>query len=325
MIAFFALLASLGQTTMRMPKEAVFTDTSRGKPFAKDPYVVRFRGRLLMFYSAPPFGDGRERDGWRVGIAEGSDLDHWKKIGEIPPVGDVETQGLCAPCALVVGDELHLFYQSYGNGPRDAICHAVSRDGVTFVRDPSNPVFRPTGTWNNGRAIDAEVVLEGDRSLLYFATRDPEGKRQMVGVATAPRAKGFGRDAWTLAVDAPILAPTLPWEKDCIEAPSVPKGWVIATPCSTRARSTTSPSRSGSPGATTAFTGRGPRTSRSFRTASPASGTPASRATPTSIATGREGCTCSFRETTRKDGPGGSLTGNSGCPLAAPRCGPDLL
>ena len=96
-------------------------------------------------------------------------------------------------------------------------------------------MFRPTGSWDNGRAIDAEVVLDGERSLLYFATRDPEGKRQMVGVATAPRAprpapraprpapraKGFGRDAWTLAVDGPILAPTLPWERDCIEAPSV--------------------------------------------------------------------------------------------------------
>ena len=84
------------------------------------------------------------------------------------------------------GDSLHLFYQTYGNGPKDAICHAVSADGVHFRRDASNPIFHPTGAWTVGRAIDAEVVPFDNQYFFYFATRDPAYKVQMQGVTTAP-------------------------------------------------------------------------------------------------------------------------------------------
>lgn len=120
-----------------------------------------------------------------------------------------------------MGDEVHLFYQTYGNGPRDAIGHAVSADGRTFRRHPANPVFRPTGAWNNGRAIDADALPHGDQMFLFFATRDPTGRTQMLGVATAPLSSAFGPNDWRQRCEAPILAPALPWETRCIEAPSV--------------------------------------------------------------------------------------------------------
>ena len=81
---------------------------------------------------------------------------------------------------------VHLFYQTYGNGRQDAICHAWSENGLDFTRDPTNPVFRPTGAWTCGRAIDADVIAFGDRLLMYWATRDPAMKVQMQGVAAAP-------------------------------------------------------------------------------------------------------------------------------------------
>ena len=56
---------------------------------------------------------------------------------------------------FVLRGRLHLFYQTYGNGRRDAICHAWSDDGLNFTRDLSNPVFRPTGDWNCGRPQSA--------------------------------------------------------------------------------------------------------------------------------------------------------------------------
>lgn len=40
-----------------------FADTTRGKNYAKDPAVVFFGGRYLMYYSVPPWGDGRPHDG----------------------------------------------------------------------------------------------------------------------------------------------------------------------------------------------------------------------------------------------------------------------
>ena len=136
------------------------------------------------------------------------------------PAEAYESKGICAPGAIVRADTLHLFYQTYGGEKTDAICHAWSTDGLHFVRNKSNPVFRPSGAWTIGRAIDAEVVKFNGRYFLYFATRDTSYKIQMQGVATTPLTSTFGKSEWSQAVDSSILKPQLPWEKSCIEAAS---------------------------------------------------------------------------------------------------------
>jgi len=223
---FFSLLIFLftsgyGQkrSTDQLPK-MMFGDTSRiGVPFAKDPYVIRFQGKYLMYYSIPPYRDQTNPvQGWGVGIAESRDLNNWKKIGEITPDGEYEKKGLAAPCALVIDNQVNLFYQTYGNGTKDAICHAVSKDGIHFTRNETNPVFHPTGSWNCGRAIDAEVFKFKDKYLLFFATRDVDFKIQLQGVASAQSNTTFSRDQWTQLTDSPILKPEYPWEGACIEA-----------------------------------------------------------------------------------------------------------
>jgi hypothetical protein len=148
-------------------------------------------------------------------------LGAWKKVGELLPAQDCDQKGICAPAAILLNGRVHLFYQTYGNGAKDAICHAVSADGLRFARDPSNPVFRPAGAWTAGRAIDAEVCPFGKRLFLWFATRDPAMKIQMIGVAGADLESDFSRHTWTQLQDGPVLKPELPWEKSCIEAPSV--------------------------------------------------------------------------------------------------------
>lgn len=203
--------------------QMMFGDTSRvGLPFSKDPHVIKFKGRYLMYYSIPPQKDTKS-SGWNIGIAESANLTDWKKVGEIVPAENAiyEQQGLCAPGALVRNGKVHLFYQTYGNGKNDAICHAVSDDGVLFERNPTNPIFNPTGSWNCGRAIDAEVCEFNDHYFLYFATRDPAFEIQMLGVAIAPKETNFNREDWTLATDAAILSPELPWESKCIEGASI--------------------------------------------------------------------------------------------------------
>jgi predicted GH43/DUF377 family glycosyl hydrolase len=201
-----------------------FGDTSRtGSPFSKDPHVISYKGQYLMYYSIPPYKDKTNPvQGWGIGIAESKDLYNWKKIGEVTPAGDYEKKGLAAPCARVIEKQVHLFYQTYGNGKNDAICHAISDDGVNFRRDETNPVFHPDGNWNCGRAIDAEVVRFKDQYFLFYATRDPEYKIQMQGVAASAGKTDFKRQSWkNLSSDEPILKPELPWEKDCIEGASV--------------------------------------------------------------------------------------------------------
>lgn len=195
-------------------------DTSRrGRPFAKDPSVIRFKGRYLLYYSIPSYDDGRPGDGWAVGIAESRDLRAWTKVAEFLAVEPYEAKGVAAPFAMVLDGTVHLFYQTYGNGSQDAICHATSADGLRFERDATNPIFRPSGTWTVGRAIDAEVVRHDGRWFLYAATRDPGMKVQMITGAVSEG--GFERGAWRLLADRPLLKPELPWEQDCIEAPTI--------------------------------------------------------------------------------------------------------
>ena len=68
------MLLALGAGAQQM----MYRDTSRvGVPFAKDPAVVRFAGRYLMYYSIPP--RKQEGAGWNIGIAESSELDNWRR------------------------------------------------------------------------------------------------------------------------------------------------------------------------------------------------------------------------------------------------------
>lgn len=198
----------------------MYADTTRtGQPFSKNPYVIRLGGRYLMYSSVLPVKGSAARE---IEITESHDLIHWKKVGLISAQEPYEKVGISAPCVLVIKGKVHMFYQTYGNGKNDAICHAVSDDGIhNFRRNATNPVFRPDGSWNCGRAIDAEVFFYKGRYLMYFATRDPKYKYQLQGVATTPANSNFNRESWThLTPDAPVMKPELPWEGDCIEATS---------------------------------------------------------------------------------------------------------
>jgi beta-1,2-mannobiose phosphorylase / 1,2-beta-oligomannan phosphorylase len=204
------------------PPRLLFGDATRhGRPFAKDPSVLRLGQRYLMYYSMVPATNKALPKGWAIGIAESRDLVNWQKAGEILPAQTCEQNGLVNGKALLIGGRVHLFYNSYGNGRNDALCHAVSDDGLRFTRDPSNPILRSTGTWNSGRAIDCDAFECGGRLWLIYATRDPSMQTQMLAAATADLKSGFGRGAWTPVGDGPILKPELPWETRCIEAPSV--------------------------------------------------------------------------------------------------------
>ncbi len=204
----------------------MFSDSSRlGRPWAKDPTVIFFENRYLMYYSIPPYKDENGiNHGLGIGIAESNDLTNWKRIGDmnIDELAEYEKNGVGAPCALVIDDKIHLFYQTYGNGVNDAICHAFSTNGIEFVRNSTNPIFSPDGDWNCGRAIDVDVILFKDTYFLYYATRDPDFKIQMLGVATAPLTTNFNRKDWThVSITGSILKPELDWETKCIEAPTL--------------------------------------------------------------------------------------------------------
>ncbi len=185
--------------------------------FAKDPAVVRFGEWYYLYYTikypVQSFKIG-------VGIARSRDMENWEDVGELPLTQECEANGTGAPAAIVLNGVIHLFYQTYGNAARDAICHATSRDGISFEKNPDNPVFRPSADWCCGRAIDADVCLFNGKLFLYFATRDHEMKVQKVGCAWAMPDSDFSRSAWTQALPQSVLVPEMKWEGECIEAPA---------------------------------------------------------------------------------------------------------
>jgi len=201
--------------------------TRLGRPFAKDPSVIKFGGRYLLYYSMAPWtkelAPPNAPRGWAIGIAESRDLVNWQRIGEILPEQPCEQNGIVNGRIMLLDGKLHLFYNTYGNAQKDALCHATSTDGLHFSRNPTNPVWSPTGEWNNGRAIDVDVVEWGGRLIMYYATRDPSGKIQMLHAIGADRKSGFGRGDWKPLGEGPVLKPELPWETKCIEAPSLIK------------------------------------------------------------------------------------------------------
>jgi beta-1,2-mannobiose phosphorylase / 1,2-beta-oligomannan phosphorylase len=220
-------------TPLRLP-EMFFSDpasTENGR--TKDPSVVRFEGHYWMYYTiwlAPT------RIG--IGIASSTDLRNWNPRRVLELDGPLEADGIAAPGAIVIEGKLHLFYQTYSmrDFTGSSILHAWSEDGLHFTRDATNPVVRPRDEagkpypWCNGRAIDADAFIIGDRLHLYYATRDPAGKVQMLGASSAPLASDYSRGQWkTLTPDGPLLRPRTPtpldppgldleWEGDCIEA-----------------------------------------------------------------------------------------------------------
>ena len=227
----FVTVSVFAHSQTQLPR-MMFADDVSGRPLSKDPAVVKFDGKYWLYYTIKPY-DRKPTPGLSIGIATSDNLVDWTKVGELRNTCEAEKNGFGAPGAIVLDGRIHLFYQSSGNGKKDAICHAWSEDGLKFVRDPTNPIFRPTGDWTVGRAIDADVVVHDDKLLLYWATRDPEMKTQMLGVATAPIESDFSRGTWKqLNQHGPILAPMVPtrlddpqmklaWEKHCIEAPAM--------------------------------------------------------------------------------------------------------
>ena len=215
-----------------------FGDMSRTvRPCAKDPTVIKQGERYLLYYTLPPMDDEtRKTKGlqtpsqrlWSCAVAESRDLVTWRRIGDLMirrkdgrPAGSAG-----APCVRKLDGKIVLFYQHWTPAiTNNAIWYATSPDGLRFTNCFDEPVFVPKNKWSKPKAIDAEVYRVGDDLVLLYASRDAQtGKRQMLGMAKAPYGSDYSSSRWTeLSQDRPLLEPVMPWEQNCIEAPSVEK------------------------------------------------------------------------------------------------------
>ena len=112
------------------------------------------------------------------------------------PVLDLGADGqwdcgtLATMSVLKVGDTYHMYYEAGVKGVRDyQNGHAVSTDGIHWVKDKANPVipFGNKGKWDDSETWDPFVLYEdGVFKMWYGGTALRDGKRDFqVGYATS--------------------------------------------------------------------------------------------------------------------------------------------
>lgn len=123
--------------------------------------------------------------------------------------GEWDAGGVETPAVVEYGGQYHLFYTGYSvqsDVSTYAVGHATSPDGVTWTRDPANPVVTNSGLvppdvdFRQYIAAEPGPVVVGDTLYLYFtavgANVGVSNTLQVIGVTT------FDGTTWSTPVSA---------------------------------------------------------------------------------------------------------------------------
>ena len=183
------------------------------------PNIVKDGGKYFLFYAGGPSGPGNSGDfvGYQLGLALSDDGEKWTKTGKpLLPLG--ERDNFHATPSLLrnpAGELLKIdgvWHMVYCGNRADEIGHATSRDGLTWEKDPRNPIFRS--------AYSPHLVqVDGELRMYYISKPRPvEGKAVPWEVRLAT-----GKDFLSLKAHAanPVLTVSQPWEKGALFYPYV--------------------------------------------------------------------------------------------------------
>jgi len=110
----------------------------------------------------------------RIGYATSPDSISWTKYGNNPVLEpgqagswDEQWVGWCK--VLFVNGRYHMWY-SGGNGTEIQIGHATSRDGITWQKDPFNPVLTlgSSGAWDDLTITNPAILYDGQTFHLWY-------------------------------------------------------------------------------------------------------------------------------------------------------------
>jgi hypothetical protein len=93
-----------------------------------------------------------------------------------------------------VGDTFHLYYEGGATGVGDLqVGHATSTDGLTWVKNPENPVLRPgaPGEWDDGGTWDPFVLHEGGVFKMWYGGERAGHRDFQCGYATSTDGTHF--------------------------------------------------------------------------------------------------------------------------------------
>ena len=126
------------------------------------PQVIYHNSTYHLWYQ------GSRTDTTRIGHATSPDGITWTKdannpVLDVGPDGAWDDQSAYFGSVLLVDDVFHMWYNgdttNWGED-MNKIVHATSPDGITWTKDPNNPVLTtgPSGSWDDTWIYDCNVV-----------------------------------------------------------------------------------------------------------------------------------------------------------------------
>jgi len=117
---------------------------------------------------------GSDGDYFRIGYAEAGNDYTWEKFENNPvlDVGSWDSPRVQDPRIIEIGDTYHMWY-SGGDFFTWRIGHATSADGISWTKDPNNPVLNvgKSGEWDEAYVGGCSVLFEETFKMWYTGGR----------------------------------------------------------------------------------------------------------------------------------------------------------
>ena len=179
---------------MNIYRKPTFADaTGDAIPFYHD-------GKYHLFTLTPPCGTtvypARLRTTWEHAVSD--DLIHWRQLSTALRPSDDENapdaSGIWTGSVIYGEGKYHAFYTGYSLKAhfQQTICHATSEDGITWVKDPANPVITPIVELYEELDWRDPYVFYNEEERLYWlliSARHKDGPPNRRGVVVLFRSK----------------------------------------------------------------------------------------------------------------------------------------
>jgi beta-1,2-mannobiose phosphorylase / 1,2-beta-oligomannan phosphorylase len=180
------------------------------------PVVLKNAEGYQMWYT----GQSKGRS-W-VGYATSKDGKTWQRMSDKPVLSaEKPWEKVAVMCPHVIFDDKAKVYRMWYSGGEqyepNAIGIATSVDGMNWMKNEKNPIFRPepNNSWEKDRVTACQVLRQGDWYLMFYIGFRDESHAQ-IGVA---RSRD-GISDWQRHSANPIIRPgTGKWDSDAVYKP----------------------------------------------------------------------------------------------------------
>jgi hypothetical protein len=144
------------------------------------PCLVLWNDGFLAAYVVhrlPHDDEESDRIAERVELASSNDGSVWQPLGALAGLSFKRPDFIFLRISLYAdGGRLHLWWIGINQESKPALCHSVSRDGLTW----SNPNMQPAAAIDSREILGARVYPSGDFFILVYLASDGPSKAEIV-------------------------------------------------------------------------------------------------------------------------------------------------